>query len=99
MTNDEIIASLQEANDRSKSNTHRLDRLEQRQDDLETLAGSVKVLADRQERMDDDVKEIKRDVKTIAEKPVRRGEAIVDKLIYALLAAVMAYLLARVGIA
>lgn len=99
MTTEQIAASVQEANDRSKSNTHRLDRLEQRQDDLETLAGSVKVLADRQERMDDDVKEIKRDVKTIAEKPVRRGEAIVDKLIYALLAAVMTWLLtlARIG--
>ena len=99
MTTEEIAASVQEINDRAKSNTHRLDRLEQRQDDLEKLAGSVKVLADRQERMDDDVKEIKRDVKTIAEKPVRRGEAIVDKLIYALLAAVMTYLLAMAGFA
>lgn len=98
MTTEELAVNLQEVDDRSKSNKHRLDRLEQRQDDLETLAGSVKVLADRQERMDDDVKEIKRDVKTIAEKPVKRGEAIVDKLIYALLAALMTYLLAKAGI-
>ena len=99
MTNEEIVASIQEVNDRAKSNTHRLARMERRQDDLETLAGSVKILADRQERMDDDVKEIKRDVKTIAEKPARRGEAIVDKLIYGFLSALMTYLLMKAGIA
>ena len=99
MTNEEVVAFIQEANDRSKSNTHRLDRMERRQDDLETLAGSVKVLADRQERMDGDVKEIKRDVKSIAEKPARRGEAIADKLIYGFLAALMTYLLTKAGLA
>ena len=99
MTNEEIIASLQEANDRSKSNTHRLDKMEERQERMEDLVGSVKLLADRQERVEGDVKEIKQDVKAIAEKPVKRGEAIVDKLIYALLAALMTYLLTKAGIA
>lgn len=99
MTNDEIIASLQEANDRSKSNTHRLDKMEERQGRMEDLVGSVKLLADRQERVEGDVKEIKQDVKAIAEKPVKRGEAIVDKLIYGLLAALMTYLLTKAGIA
>ena len=45
------------------------------------------------------MKEIKQDIKDVKERPVRRGEALVDKLVYALLAAILSYLLAKIGIA
>lgn len=89
---------LTEVEDRSKSNTHRLDEMEKRQDNLDDLVSTVKVLADREERVEDDVKEIKNDVKSIKDKPGKRWDAVVDKVVWAVLAAVIAFLLGRIGI-
>ena len=48
--------------------------------------------------MEGDVKEIKADVKAMAEKPGKRWEAVADKVIWAVLAAVIAFLLGRIGL-
>ena len=85
--------------DRAKSNTRRLEELERRQDDLEELVSSVKVLAVRQETVESDVREIKQDVKRLAGKPAQRYDALVDRACWALLAAIVSFLLARLGIA
>lgn len=69
--------------DRSKSNTKRLDEIEKRQDNLEVLTSSVSVLATKQEHMETDVKEIKADVKSLTEKPGKRWDAIVAAAISA----------------
>ena len=89
---------LTEVEARSKSNMKRLDEVEKRQDDLETLASSVATLAAREERVESDVKEIKADVKSIAAKPGKRWDAIVDKVVWAVLAAVIAFMLGRIGL-
>ena len=81
-----------------KSNTHRLDEVERRQDNLDKLVTSVEVLATKQETVESDVKEIKSDVKTLADKPARRWDALVDKSMWALAAAVITYFLARIGL-
>lgn len=82
----------------AQSNKERLDEVERRQDNLETLAASVATLATREERVEKDVKEIKADVKTLAAKPGKRWDAAVDKVVWALLAAVIAFLLGRIGL-
>ena len=89
---------LTEVEARSKSNTKRLDDMEKRQDDLESLASSVSILAAREERVESDVKEIKADVKTLAAKPGKRWDSVMDKAVWAVLAAVIAFLLGRVGL-
>ena len=89
---------LTEVEERSKSNTHRLDELEKRQDDLDELVSVVKVLAVREEAVENDVKEIKNDVKSIKDKPGQRWDSIVDKVIWAVLAAVIAFFLGRIGL-
>ena len=89
---------LTEVEQRSKSNTKRLDEVETRQDNLDKLASSVAALATKQEDMDGDVKEIKADVKALNAKPGKRWESIVDKAVWAVLAAMIAFLLARVGL-
>ena len=81
------------------SNRHRLDAGEERQGNLEKLVSAVDVLANRQETVETDVKEIKADVKVLTEKPGKRWDGIVDKLIWAVLAAVLGFVLARIGIA
>ena len=89
---------LTEVEARSKSNAHRLDDVEKRQDNLDKITTSVSLLAEREERMESDVKEIKSDVKTLAEKPAKRWEAVVEKALLAVVAAVVAYFLGRMGL-
>ena len=89
---------LTEVEARSKSNAQRLDDVEKRQDNLDKLTTSVSLLAEREERMESDVKEIKSDVKTLAEKPAKRWEAVVEKALLAVVAAVVAYFLGRMGL-
>lgn len=98
MDEKDIEHRLTEVEGRSKSNTHRLDELEKRQDNLDDLVGTVKVLAVREENVENDVKEIKNDVKSIKDKPGQRWESIVDKAVWAVLAAVLAFVLGRIGL-
>lgn len=88
---------LTEVEERSKSNQHRLDDLEKRQDNFDDLIGSVRVLADREERVESDVKEIKDDVKTLTGKPAKRWDNVIDKIIMTLVAAVVGFILAKFG--
>lgn len=80
--------------ERAKSNSHRLDEVEKRQDNLETLTSSVKVLADREARVEEDVKEIKADVKTITDKPAKRWDKVVETIIVAVVSGVVGFLVA-----
>ena len=89
---------LTEVEARSKSNMKRIDEMDKRQADLEELVSTVKVLAVREEKVESDVKEIKNDVKSIKDKPGKRWDAIVDKVVWAVLAAVIAFLLGRIGL-
>lgn len=84
--------------DRSKSNTHRLDDMEKRQDNMDALVGTVKVLADREERVEEDVKEIKSDVKSLTSKPGQRWEGLVNQIITIVVAAIAGFVLAKIGL-
>jgi hypothetical protein len=89
---------LTKVEDRAKSNSHRLDILEKRQDDLDELVGIVKVLATRQEAVETDVKEIKHDVKELTSKPGRMWESIVEKVCITIAAALVGFVLAQLGL-
>ena len=89
---------LTEVEARSKSNAHRLDAVEKRQDNLDELVGTVKALAVREENMENDVKEIKSDVKSLTEKPAKRWDALVEKVILTIAAALVGFLLAQIGL-
>ena len=88
---------LTEVEERSKSNTHRLNEMEKRQDNLDELVGTVKVLADREERVEDDVKEIKSDVKSLTSKSGQRWDNLIDKIIMAVASAIVGFILAKIG--
>lgn len=84
--------------ERSKSNTRRIDELEKRQDDLETLATSVAALAEREKRMESDVQEIKTDVKALAAKPGKKWESVEEKVLLTVVAALVGFILAQIGL-
>jgi hypothetical protein len=89
---------LTEVEERSKSNTHRIDELERRQNNVEKLATSVEVLAIQQNSLKEDIGEIKTDVRSMASKPAKRWESVVEKIIITVVVAVVAFLLAKVGL-
>lgn len=93
MTPEEIAVKLTETEARSKSNTHRLEAVEERQDKLDAFTTSMARMDERQGRMDNDVKEIKADVKTLTEKPAKRWDSIVEKVLAALVGAFVAWVL------
>lgn len=76
----------------AKSNTHRLEEVEKRQDNLDELVASVAVFAKEQEHIQQDVKEIKADVKGLTDKPAKRWESLVDKVLLVLAGAFVAWL-------
>lgn len=89
---------LTEVEARSKSNAHRLDEVEKKQNDLSDLVGTVKVLATKEEQVESDVKEIKNDVKEIKNKPAKRWESLVSELVKIFAAAVVGFILAKIGL-
>lgn len=84
--------------ERSKSNTRRVDELEKRQDNLDKLVSTVEVLAVREKSVEDSVEEIKADVKTLTNKPGQRWDSLVDKIVWAIAAALIGFVLAQVGL-
>lgn len=89
---------LTEVEERAKSNSHRIDEVERRQDNLDELVGTVKVLAVRERQVEADVKEIKGDVKSLTSKPAQRWEMLITQIITLLAAAVIGFILAKIGL-
>ena len=88
---------LTEVEERAKSNSHRIEEIEKRQNNLDDLVGTVKVLAVREENVENDVKEIKNDVKTLTGKSGQRWDGLVDKIVTVIVAAILGYILAQIG--
>lgn len=89
---------LTEVEERSKSNSHRLDEIEKRQDNLDKLVGTVEVLAVREGNVENDVKEIKSDVKSLTSRPAKRWENLVTQIITLVVAGVVGFILAKFGL-
>ena len=89
---------LTEVEARSKSNAHRLEEVEKRQDNLDKLVISVEKLAIKEQNVENDVKEIKTDVKTLTSKSGKRWDGLVDKVILILATAVVTFALSKIGL-
>ena len=98
MTNEEIALRLQETTDRSVRNEGRIKKLEGDHEVLHQLATSVAVMAQQMENMNGSVEALSGKVDTLESKPGKRWDAIVDKAVWAVLAAVIAFLLGRIGL-
>ena len=96
MTSDEMTERLVEVEQRSKSNMHRLDAVEKNQEALNSIATSVAVMAEQQKNISDKVDTIDAKVDTLESKPGQRWESLVDKLLFAVAGAVLAWLAAGV---
>ena len=93
-----IQAKIVEIDQRSKSNTHRINDLEEDNRALHTLATSVEVLATKQDTIESTVQEIKTDVKELKAVPGSKWEALVKAALTAIVGALVGFALAHAGI-
>lgn len=96
MTEEEIASRMTEIDQRSQSNTHRIDKVEARQDDLDKIVTSVAVLAKEQEGIKSDVKEIKGDVKQMIDQPRKHWQDLIGYLLAALVSAGVTLILTKI---
>lgn len=96
MNAEEMAVKLAEVDARSKSNTHRLDEMDEKVDTLNRLATAVEVMATEQKHQTETMAEIKTDVNTlgtkvdaIEKKPAKRWDGMVDKVLYGLVGAIV----------
>lgn len=76
----------------------RVNIMENHQDNLDKLVTSVVSMTKEQEHIKADVTEIKKNVKELTAKSGRRWDDLVDKIVWAILAAVITFFLARIGL-
>lgn len=88
-------AKFAELEARAKSNSHRLDKVEARQDEFSDLVTAMTVVKNEQVHIKSDVTEIKENVKTLTDKSGKRWDSIVDKLIWLIVSGVAGYLAAQ----
>jgi t-SNARE complex subunit (syntaxin) len=98
MESEEIAREHQLILDLAKSNKRRIDNLEEEQKELRNLTHAVSQMVVEQKNMRDDLVEMKTDVKQIKEKPARRWDSMVEKALGLLTAAVVAWMLAQIGL-
>lgn len=97
MDEKDIEHRLTAVEDRAGSNTHRLDELERRQNNLDDLVSSVKVLTVREEVLENDVKEIKTDVKTLASKPAQKWDKFGELVLAAVVGIIVGFIFSQIG--
>lgn len=97
MNIEEVALKLQETTDRSLRNEGRIKKLEGESETLQKLATSVAVMAEQMKNMNTSVETLAGKVDKLEEKPAKRWDTIVDKAIWAVLAAVIAFVLGRIG--
>jgi uncharacterized protein YoxC len=98
MDNEQLAIKLQETTDRSLRNEGRIKKLEGEHETLQQLATSVAVMAEQMKTMNTNVNSLASKVEHLEEKPAKRWDAVVDKLVWAILAAIVAYALGSIGL-
>ncbi len=98
MSEKDIEHRLTTVEDRSKSNTKRLDKLEESTEALNRMATAVEVMASKQDAMNGSISKLTDDVETLKAEPGKRWKFVIEKAIYFVVAAVAGFILARVGL-
>ena len=89
---------LTKVEQRAQSNTDRLDKLEASTEAINRLAASMEVMATKQEQVAETVDKLDGKVTALEEKPVKRFDGLVDKIIWAVCAAIITFVLSHLGL-
>ena len=94
----DIEHRLTDVEARTKSNTHRLDKLEESTEAINRMAISMEKMALKQDTMNGSITKLTTDVETLKAEPAKRWKFVVEKAIYIVVAAVVGYFLAKAGL-
>lgn len=96
---------LTEVEERSKSNTHRINKLEKDTEAINRLATSMEVMVTEQKHQTAAMTDIKTNVATldakveaIEQKPVKRWEGVLEKIILTIVGIVIGAIFAKFGL-
>lgn len=93
MNQEEMAVRISEIYSQGKSNTKRIDKIEERQENLEKLTEAVSVMQNEQKHTNEKVDRIELNVDKLVEKPAKRWESVVEKVITVVVGAVVGYFL------
>lgn len=82
----------------AKSNQHRIDDVEKRQDALDSMATSMAVIAEKQTNMSDKLDNVDHKVTELEKKPAEKNEKIVWEIVRIVIAALVGFVLAKFGL-
>lgn len=113
MNTDEVAVKLTEIDQRSKSNSHRLDELAEningiagKVDALNKLAISIERLVIENQHQTEAIREVKADVSSLSgkveaieQRPAKKWDSLAEKVLWALVAALITFALTRIGLA
>ena len=91
------IERLVEVEQRSKSNTKRLDNLESKVDDIHNLTLSVREIATEMKAMREDMNNIDKRVLAIEDKPNKKLDSMWGYLVSAIISGLIVFLFVKLG--
>ena len=89
---------LTDVENRSKSNSHRIEELSGQIDAVNRLATSVAVMAEKMDTMNKSVTGLSAQVEALEAEPAKKWRFVVEKSIYFAVGAVLAYIFSQVGL-
>lgn len=92
------IEKLQEIDDRSKTNSERLDKLEPKVEDIHNLTIAVKEIATETKLMREDMNKIDKRVIAIEKRPAKRIEQIIGYILSAFIGGIIGYIFLKLGL-
>lgn len=96
--NKDEIKKLEQINQRSKSNTKRLDEHDKKIDELNNVYVALTKVDSKVDKVTEDVSEMKTDLKEIKDKPSKRIDQIVGYLLSAIIGGIIGYLFLKIGL-
>lgn len=98
MNIEDIALKLQETTDRSVRNEGRIKKLEDENGTLHSLATSVAVMVEQMKQINTNVTTLKEEVEELKEKPAKRWDSLVEKVLWGIVGAMLAYVLSQIGL-
>lgn len=95
---EQLAIEHQKTADRSIRNEGRIKKLESEHEALHNLATSVAVMAEQLKTMNKSVSALTGEVNELKDKPGKRWDGLVNNIICAVAGAVLAFLLAKIGL-
>lgn len=94
----ELEHRVTETEERSKSNTKRIDKLEKVMESIQNLAQSMERMTLQQQQMGESLNKLTGDVETMKAEPGKKWRFVVEKALYFVVGGIMAVILAKVGL-